>query len=403
MNISGEKPSRILASAVLLVLLSFFFWSAQSVLSPLVVGGIVLFFLFGLWERPLARRLTGVIIIVMAIWIFMKAQSVFMPLIFAFIIAYLFDPLVGQIGRLKIPRLIGVLIVLILALGMLVLIGAILIPNLVKETQDLLKRSQNLPGLLLDLIEKNLPRVLRFLKVDPDIFKEKVVNQVPTNVDQVLYSLQKGVSGAGNFLGQILNLILIPVITFYLLKDFKTLESWFMGLIPRSKRSVVVFYLWRFNRILGGYLRAQVIVCTIVGVATGAGLAVMGIHFAVLVGVVTGFLNIIPFLGFYVSLALAVLVGFIGPDPVSNVVKVIGVFLIVQMIEAYIITPKIVGDRLGLHPVAVIFSVLIFSKFFGFWGLLIGVPTAAVIKFFLDEWKRRNKRQEILEAARHGA
>ncbi|HDQ45882.1 MAG TPA: AI-2E family transporter [bacterium] len=397
-----QRPPRILASAAVAVMLGVFFWSARSVLSPLVVGGIVLFFLFGLWENPLARRLSGVIVIVMAVWIFLIAQSVFMPLIFAFVLAYLFNPLVDKLTGLKIPRIAGVVLVLLLALGSVVLIGAILIPSMVSEIQDLLRRSENMPERFMELVETTLPRVLRVLRIDPATLKERVADQMPTSIDQVFSGIQKGVSGAGNFLGQLLNLILVPVMTFYLLKDFSRLESWFMGLIPRQQRGVAVFYLWRFNRILGGYLRAQAIVCVFVGISTGLGLALFGIQFAVLIGVVTGLLNIVPFVGFYTSLVLVILIGLISPDPVTTVLKITGVFLVVQTIESYVVSPKIVGDRVGLHPVAVIFSILIFSRFFGFWGLLIGVPTAAVIKFFIDEWKRRQKRRELLEAARHG-
>ena len=115
-----------------------------------------------------------------------------------------------------------------------------------------------------------------------------------------------------------------------------------------------------------------------------------------------GLLNIIPYLGLYISLGIALLTGFFTPTPLISMLKIGGIFLIVQAAEAYIISPKIVGERVGLHPIAVIFSILVFSRFLGFWGLIIGVPTAALIKFLLVEWKRRQKWKEIM-AGKHGS
>jgi predicted PurR-regulated permease PerM len=133
-----------------------------------------------------------------------------------------------------------------------------------------------------------------------------------------------------------------------------------------------------------------------VGLLTGSGLALLGLPFAILLGFTVGVLNLIPFVGFYISLVISLLTGFVTPEPFVAMLKIASVFLTVQALEAYVITPKIVGERVGLHPVAVIFSVLIFSRFLGFWGLIIGVPTAALIKFLINEWKRRHKWMEIL-------
>lgn len=392
----------LMAGAGVLVLLSFFLWSTLSVLSPLLIGTILLLFLSSFSQFLVSRRLSLAVAIVLAIWIFMKAQAVFVPLLFAFILAYLFDPMVDLLQKIKMPRTLGVCIVLVVIFGLLVLIGATLVPSLVDEIQDLIKRSDKLPEKIFAFIEANLPKVLRFVRADTEKLKENLTGRIPAGFEQLLSNLLKGVAGVGSFVGQIFNLVLIPVLTFYLLKDFDKIQSWFMGMMPKQKRGIVSFYLWRFNRILGGYLRAQVIVCIFVGTLTGFGLALLRVPFAILIGVVTGLLNIIPFVGFYSSLALSILISFLSPDPLMTLIKIMGVFLTVQVIEAYIVSPKIVGERVGLHPVAVIFSVLVFSRFFGFWGLLIGVPTAAILKFFMDEWRRHEERNALL-GDKHGA
>jgi len=378
----------ILIGIVVLALLVAFLWATHVILSPILIGSVLLFVLFSQRQWPIAKQLSTVVVIIFFVWIFLKAQTVFFPLFFAFLLAYLFDPAVDQFQRWRFPRTLGVLIVLLLTFGLLILIGSLLVPNLVSEIQDLIRRSKDLPEDIVGFLDDH---VATLFQAQTDKFKESLTDQIPTAVEQLLSNLLKGVLSVGSFLGQLLNVILIPVMAFYLLKDFDKIKFWLLELIPKTHRGASYFYIWRFNRILGGYLRGQVIVCTIVGILTGLGLAILGVPFAILLGVMTGLLNFIPFIGLYISLGLAFLVCLLTADPLIAMLKVAGVFVVAQGLEAYIISPKIVGERVGLHPVAVIFSVLVFSKFFGFWGLLMGVPTAAVIKFFIDEWKRREK------------
>jgi len=246
------------------------------------------------------------------------------------------------------------------------------------------------------LIENNLSRLLASLKIDWMKIQQGLMEEIPSRAEKVLSNLSKGIAGIGTFVSQIFNIILIPILTFYFLKDYEQIHRWMLDFIPRKYRNIVTFYQWRLNRILGGYIRGQLIVCSIVGILTGAGLALFGIPFAILLGVVAGLLNIIPYIGLYISLGLALLTAFFTAGPLIAMLKIGGVFLFVQSLEGYIISPKILGKRVGLHPLAVIFSILVFARFFGFWGLIIGVPTAALIKFFIDEWKRRQKWKEIL-------
>ncbi len=390
------QHTKIIAAGLMVVLLAAFLWSTSEILSPILVGGFFLFVLGGLNEIPLARRLSAGIILVLVIWIFIKAQGVLFPFLVSFALAYLFDPLADWLERRGVPRTVAVLFLLVITLGILVLIGAILIPSLVGEIQDLIVQIPDLANKVATAVRNSLPHLLDFLKVDKARFQQSLLETFPSKAEQVLSNLLKGVTGIGAVLGQVLNFVLIPILTFYFLKDFNRIRIWVLGLIPSKYQNIFIFYLWRTNRILGGYLRGQLTVCTIVGVLTGAGLAALKLPFAVLLGFITGLLNLIPFIGLYISLGLALLTGFFTASPLIAMIKIGAIFLVVQASEAYVISPKIVGERVGLHPVAVIFSILIFSRFLGFWGLLIGVPTAALIKFLIDEWKRRQKWREYL-------
>jgi predicted PurR-regulated permease PerM len=385
-----------LAGIALLLLLAVFLWTTQTIHSPLLVGGLLLFFLFGFREYPLSRRLIVVVSLVLLFYLFIQAQVVIFPFIIAFIVAYIFNPVVGTLERWKVRRTLGTLLLLIVTFGLIVVVGGILIPSLVREIQDLIRRIPTLATQISMFVSSNLPRLLTFLHVDSEQFQQSLLEKFPSGAEQVLSNLLKGISGIGTLLGRVLNIVLVPILTFYILKDYERIRDWMLGFAPKRYRSSVYFYLWRMNRILGGYLRGQIIVCTIVGVLSGAGFAIFNIPFAILLGVMVGLFNVIPFIGFYVSLVVALLAGFFTPEPIIAMIKIGGIFLVVQTLEAYVLSPKIVGESVGLHPVAVIFSILIFSRFLGFWGLIIAVPTSALIKFLIDEWKRREKWRAIL-------
>jgi len=387
---------RTIAAVAVFVLLAAFIWSTHKILSPILVGGFLLFLLAGLKEYPVARRLCLSIVLVLLVWFVIRAQGVLFPFLVSFALAYLFDPLADWLEKRHISRTLAVLFLLFLTLGLLILVGVILIPSLIIEIQDLISRIPNLANRVADTVQNNLPKLLEFFRIDSDQFQESLMETFPTRAEQILSNLLKGITGIGALLSQILNVILIPILTFYFLKDFNRIRDTLLDFVPRKYRSVFIFYQWRTNRILGGYLRGQLTVCTIVGLFTGLGLAFFQLPFAILLGFLTGILNIIPYIGLYISLGLALLTGFFTPSPFISMLKIGGIFLAVQAAEAYIISPKIVGERVGLHPVAVIFSILVFSRFLGFWGLIIGVPTAALLKFLIDEWRRRQKWTEIL-------
>ena len=385
-----------LAGGAVFLLLASFLWATHPIHSPLLIGGLLLFFLFGFREHLLANRLIIVIFLILFFYLFVKAQVVIFPFIVSFLIAYLFNPVAIQLERWKVRRSLGTLFLLVLTFGLVIVIGMILIPGLIKEVQELIRKIPTFADSVATFIGNNLPKVLLFFHVDPVRFEQSMIEKFPTGAEQVLSNLLKGITGIGTLLSRVLNIVLVPVLSFYILKDYDRIRDWLLIFVPRKYRSNTYFYLWRTNRILGGYLRGQVIVCTIVGVLTGMGFAVFKIPFAILLGVIVGLFNVIPFLGFYVSLGIALLTGFFTPDPVITMIKIASVFLVVQSLDSYVLTPKIIGKSVGLHPVAIIFSILIFSRFLGFWGLIIAVPASALIKFLIDEWKRREKWRAII-------
>jgi len=379
------------------VLMAAYVYAAHQILSPILIGLILLFLLSGLKTHPFAKRLSIAVWAILFIWVFIKAQVIFFPFIVSFTLAYLLDPAADYLENKRIHRGIASIFLIVVVLIFIGSIGALLIPKLVQEIPHFINSLPEVVHSVQKTIADTVPRVMRFFRLEESLLKQNWTDSIPNGLQEVFNNLLKGILSITSFVGQLLNLIIIPVLTFYILKDFNSIRHWFLSLFEKQRRPQVSYYLWRVNRIVGGYLRAQILVCIFVGILTGAGLAVFNIQFAVLLGVITGLLNFIPFIGLYVSLALSCFVAFLNPNPWLSILFVAIVFGVVQGIEGTIIQPKIVGDRVGLHPVAVMFSVLFFARFFGFWGLVIGVPTAAVVMFFIDEWKRKQVLAEMME------
>ena len=170
----------------------------------------------------------------------------------------------------KFPRLLATLMLLILTFGLIFLFGLILIPTMVGEIQELIGRVPGMVDKLSVFVEENLPKLLTALRIDPVKFQQNLEGEVPARFQALLTNMLKSVSGIGSLLSQIFNIILIPILTFYLLKDFNRIRDWMLNLVPRRHRSASYFYAWRMNRILGGYLRGQFIACSIVAGKPGS-------------------------------------------------------------------------------------------------------------------------------------
>lgn len=336
---------------------------------------------------PTQKRFTvwGLIsgLIVLALWLL---APVLAPFVVASVLAYALTPLVNRIdraGRGRVPRLLAVVVVEllfgVLVLGMLLLI----VPILAKELP--LMREQ-MP-VLLDGINAGLKPWLAqwgvHVSLDVASIKEFLAKYLNANVGDlagsVLASVKLGGSVAFALIG---NAILIPVALFYLLMDWERFMAKLRDLVPVRMRVGVDGFLSEADDVLGQYLRGQLLVMSILAVGYSIGLALFGLDLAVPIGVFTGLAVFVPYLGFGIGLLLATLAGlleFSGGGVVYPLVMVAVVYGIGQMVESMYLTPILVGERIGLHPLAVIFALLAFGQLFGFVGVLIALPASAVL------------------------
>ena len=305
------------------------------------------------------------------------------PFLAGALLAYIFDPLVDRLEAHGWSRVSGTVAVIVLA-GLAVL-GLILIALPLFQGQ-IAELSQRLPAALDLLQTRFLPWLQQTfgITIDPnlDALKSWLTEQATENSASWLPTLQ---TGAFAVLGVLVNLLLIPVVMFYLLKDWDVMVARVAALVPRDWTGRVTRVARAMDAVVGEFMRGQLAVMTLLALYHGIALWVLGLDYALPIGILTGLLSFVPFLGIGLGLTLALLVALLQFADWSGVAWVAGIFLVGQLLEGYVITPRIVGERVGLHPVAVIFALAAFGQLFGFVGVLLAVPLAAILLVALRE------------------
>lgn len=379
-------------SAAALILLVALLVGLQDHLSPILLFGVSFLLLFVFRDHSFARRLFWVFGLLFVFWFVNEAGTILFPFVLSFVFAYIFDPLVDWLQRFKLPRVVAILLIVLLLLSVFTLALVVIIPQLVQQIGDLLEQTLDYAPKVKRWIETDLLGFLARFNIDVQQIKAWVSQELPSRMQDILRTFFQGVLnitvGVGAVISQILNLVLIPVLTFYFLKDFDVIVTRIDNIIPEARRPMIRDYARQVDRVLSGFLRGQLTVCLIVGVLTTTGLMLFDIKYALILGITAGVLNIVPYVGLIVSLGLALLIGLFSPAPLITCLKILAVFGVVQSLESSVISPKIVGDSVGLHPVWVVFAILVFARFLGFVGLLVAVPLAAVTKVFLINWYR---------------
>lgn len=319
-------------------------------------------------------------------WLIYLLEPILTPFIVAAILAYICDPWVSKLSALsllrgwKIPRAVAALLVMVALVGLLTLLVLIMLPLLQKEANHFMT---SLPTLLDTARLKLLPLLQQYLNLNLQWDNEALKNLFLSHWQSAGGAAVKvlpwlGGSGA-MLLALLMNVLLIPLVLFYLLRDWPRLLQKIQQAVPRRLHAKVMEIAQEIDNILAQFLRGQVSVMVLMSTFYVSGLWLAGLEFSLPIGVVAGMLVFIPYLGMFTGLALASLAAFTQFEHFSSILLVWGIFGAGQMLEGMVITPWLVGDRIGLHPLAVIFSLLAFGQLFGFFGLLLALPLSAAL------------------------
>lgn len=305
------------------------------------------------------------------------------PFLAGALLAYIFDPLVDRLEARGLSRTTGTVLVIVLAgLGVFALI-LVALPLFQGQFVEL---SARVPAALDLLQTRFLPWLQATFGVQLDFNLEAVKTWLADKAAQSgadwLPTLQ---TGALAVVGILANLLLIPVVMFYLLKDWDAMVARVAALTPRGWMGTVTRIARAMNAVVGEFLRGQLAVMATLSLYYAVALWAVGLDYALPIGLLTGVLSFVPFLGFGLGVILALLVAVLQFADWSGVAWVAGIYLAGQLLESYVITPRLVGERVGLHPVAVIFALAAFGQLFGFVGVLLAVPLAAILLVALRE------------------
>ncbi len=317
------------------------------------------------------------------------------PFLLAGIIAYIFNPLVTKIELWKIPRSLGAILVMALLLCILTALIIIITPLFERKVSQLIEKTP----VYLETIRSGLVPWLETqlginLQLDAAQLK-LVLKQYWQDTGGILVKLIPSIKSSGVATMEFfLNVLLMPVVLFYLLRDWVHLVKLIDEIIPRHWHEQVNVLANESDKVLAEFLRGQLSVMLIMSFCYVAGLWLVGLEFALPIGVIAGVLVFVPYLGLGIGLVLATLAALIQFQGWSGLLPVWIVFGIAQLLESMVITPWLVGNRIGLHPVVVIFALLVFGQLFGFVGLLLALPASAVLLVWL-----RHVRKQYLKSS----
>jgi len=307
------------------------------------------------------------------------------PFAVSALIAYLFDPFADKLESWKLSRTLSVVVVFLVMILLTFVILLLLIPALEQQISNLIT---NLPRYFIWLSEHITPWIKEKFGIQTDFFNFSEVttllkahwNEAGGIAKNLIASLSKSSLVLVNWM---MNIVLIPVITFYLLRDWDILTARVGELIPRPVYPTINKLVTESNSVLSAFLRGQFSVMLVLGLIYTVGLMIVGLDLSLLIGMGAGIVSFIPYLGAITGMVVGVITAIVQFGDPTYVVYVLIVFGIGQLLEGMVLTPLMVGDRIGLHPVAVIFSVLAGGQLFGFVGILLGLPIAAVVMVLL--------------------
>lgn len=345
------------------------------------------------------RWVISLVVLVLLAWLFVALKELIVLLVVAYSMAYAIDPFLRYMTVKGATRSFGVLVVFIMMVAILILLGLTAVPTLVDEYMRLTANMDQYISLakerladLLKFSQAYLPARYRGQSIETTINNAvptmtSLVNGVSVNkvISAVLATLIHGYS----LTLTIVNLAILPFIVFYLAVDLPRFHAWVLSLFPIVKREYVASLFGEIDSYVSAFVRGQLTVCAILFVLYSIGLGLVGVELWFLLAVISGFGNMIPYIGFLTGIVLSTVLALVTFGDFSHVLLTWGVFAFVQFLEGTFITPRVMGGSVGLHPLLVLLALVAGGQLFGILGVFLAIPVAASLRVLLShchEW-----------------
>jgi predicted PurR-regulated permease PerM len=391
----GRIEVVLLVGAILLLLVLIY--TVQSVISPFLLLGAIIFLLYPLRGYALAKKIMWLSVIIFGVWFAVSISSVLAPFVVSLVLAYVMNPIVERFERWGVARWVTSLILILILLGLVTLLFFFLLPLVLSQLEGILDA---LSELVVDfnswIWNSKIVKALERYGVSADEVRTTLTSQFAPKLEDILKNLLKGLlllaSSISNLVTQIFYIVLVPFLTFYILADLPKIHQRFLLLFPQFYRDRIEQFLQSADRVIGLYLRGAIMVACLQGILVAVVFSIVGIKYALMLGVIAAVLDLVPYFGLIVTMVVAAIVAaFSGPPILPKVLFALGFIESLRIFETMYLSPKIVGSKVGMHPLIVIFSMLVFFYFLGFVGLLIAVPVTALLILLVREWEA-NKR-----------
>ena len=338
-----------------------------------------------------AQRWQWLIIVAAIGWLVWLLSPILMPFMLAAVFAYLGDPLVDRLERLRIGRGLAASIVFLVMLLIVALALVLLVPLIQRQVARFIAA---LPTYAAWFAHDAIPWLEQKLHIPASAFDvSSLIGRVREHLGTVGglaatllgYATRSGLA----LIGFAVAVVLVPVVTFYLLRDWDKLVAHIDALLPREAQPTIRRLARETDSVLGAFVRGQLLVMLGLAIFYAIALKLVGLDVGPLIGMVAGLVSFVPYLGFIIGIAASIIAALVQYHDMYHLALVLLVFVIGNVLEGYVLVPKLVGDRIGLHPVAVIFAVLAFGELFGFMGVLLALPMASIVMVLLRFLRER--------------
>lgn len=321
-----------------------------------------------------------------AIIVTFSLRNALAPVFIALAIAYVGDPIIDKFESWKISRTWGIIILIIIFLLASAGLALYLIPKLIYQVSEL---ADKLPDYWKQLKDRFLPQWETYAQTHSEEitqYRESAIAWVQENAGILAKNISTGLATSfksiGAFLANIVGLLIIPVLAFYLLRDFDIMKEKIANLIPIKRKAYIIGLFTELDEALENFIQGQLLVALILSVIYSVGLTIAGCPGSLLIGILAGFANLVPYLGIAIGLVPAILLTYLTGNPAWQVILAGLTFVIGQLLEGMLITPKVVGESVGLHPALVLIALMVGGSYFGLVGMILALPTCAVLMVF---------------------
>ena len=329
-------------------------------------------------QQALAFWIGGLVLLVLMLALF---RQILLPFVAGAALAYALDPVADWLERNGLNRLAATSAILIVLLVAFAAVIIVLVPLLINQTIDFVQRLPNYIARLQEMFGSVLnSEGAKFFGIDPESLRASLTSFMSRGVD-VVTSLIGSIWTGGRAIVDVLSLVVVtPFVAFYLLRDWDQMIGRVDRLLPQDHAEEIRGLAREIDRKIAAFVRGQLLVGFLLGVFYATGLVAIGLNYGLLIGLASGILSFIPYLGFTVGFVLSIIIALVQfwPDW-PWLLATVAVFLVGQLLEGYVLQPRLIGRSVGLHPVWLIFSLFAFGLLFGFVGLLIAIPAAAAI------------------------